>query len=73
MTLQQPNAVHNFQPYFTNFSSNNHFRDTNSFTASLPQTHTPLPHSVYIVARPTTNREGRMFGMSSSSDAMARP
>jgi hypothetical protein len=50
MILETPDAQHNYQPYFTDFSSSNFFNETKTSindcnTASCAQ-------SVFVVARP---------------------
>jgi hypothetical protein len=62
-TLQQPDAAHNFQPYFNNFSTTNHFKDVNS---SLAPENSFLATEVTMfgVARiNSTTSDGRIVGM----------
>jgi hypothetical protein len=71
MTLQPANAVHNFQPYFSNFSSSNYFRDSSSYVPSNTNTQ---PQSVFTIVRPTqTNGIGRILSMDNGSVDGAEP
>ncbi|MDR2541316.1 MAG: hypothetical protein LBD11_06215 [Candidatus Peribacteria bacterium] len=64
MTLQAGNPAHNFQPYFTNFSSSNFFDEQTSSVALTTSQYTIIP-TVFTVARVTTagNVNGRMVGI----------
>lgn len=76
MTLQQPNAVHNFYPYFTNFSSNNYFQhqkffsNTNDSTAS----HYTNDQSAFAVVRATSaNAGGTIVGVDHNNNYAISP
>ncbi len=62
-TLQAANAVHNFQPFFTSFSSSNHFKDVNSSLA--PQGVLQASEmSMFAVARLNhATNDGRIMGL----------
>jgi hypothetical protein len=78
MTLQPANATHNFQPYFSNFSSSNHFREANS---SFAENGKEANITVVALARPVnpetlnsnTNYGGRMIGFDDSADQAGEP
>lgn len=62
-TLQHADAAHNFQPFFNNFSSSNHFKDSNSSLA--PQDAFQATEvTLFAVARlNSTTADGRIMGM----------
>lgn len=62
-TLQAADATHNYQPYFTGFSSTNHFKDTQSSLA--PQnTFQATEVTMFGVARiNSTTNDGRIVGI----------
>ena len=62
-TLQVPDAAHNFQPYFSSFSSTNHFKDSNSSLA--PQnTLQATELTMFAVARiNSSTNDGRIMGI----------
>lgn len=62
-TLQQPDAAHNFQPYFTSFSSTSYFKDVNSSIA--PQnTLQATELTMFAVARiNSATADGRIMGI----------
>jgi len=62
-TLQQPDAAHNFQPYFTSFTSTSYFKDVNSSIA--PQnTLQATELTMFAVARiNSATADGRIMGI----------
>lgn len=62
LTLQTPDANHNFQPYFSNFSSSNFFDEQTSSIAPNTSQYSIVP-TVFAVARVTTagNVNGRIL------------
>jgi hypothetical protein len=78
MTLQSANAAHNFQPYFANFSSSNHFREANS---SFAANGNEAKITVVAIARPTnpsslnsnSNYGGRILGFDNTADEAGEP
>lgn len=62
-TLQHADAAHNFQPFFSSFSSSNHFKDSNSSIA--PQdAFASTEVTLFAVARLNhATNDGRIMGM----------
>lgn len=62
-TLQQPDATHNFQPYFNSFSTSSYFRDNNSSLAAQ-NTFQSTAMTMFAVARVThATNDGRIMGI----------
>jgi hypothetical protein len=78
MNLQSADATHNFQPYFTNFSSSNHFRESSSSFASNGK---EAKITVLAVARPTNPSSlssndkyaGKILGFDNSANEASEP
>lgn len=62
-TLQTADASHNYQPYFTSFSSTNHFKDPNSSLAAQ-NTFQATEMTMFAVARiNSATNDGRIMGI----------
>lgn len=62
-TLQTADATHNFQPYFTNFTSTSHFKDSNSSLAPAG-TLLATEQTMFAVARiNSSTNDGRIMGI----------
>lgn len=67
-TLQQPDAAHNFQPYFNGFTSSHHFKDMSS--SLVPENTTETTEiTMFAVARiNSATNDGRIMGIDDGND-----
>ena len=72
MPLQAANASHNFQPYFTGFSTTNFFRDNTSSVAPA-NVFTPSDVTVISVVRASSLGTGRIVGSDNENTTAAEP
>lgn len=71
-TLQQPDAAHNFQPYFNGFTSSHHFKDMSSSLTSSGFQATPI--TMFAVARlNSATSSGRIMGIDDGNNNGADP
>ncbi|AUD06242.1 Ig-like domain-containing protein [Spirosoma pollinicola] len=68
MTVQTPDAAHNFQPYFSGFSSTNYFNDQHSVLGTAASqaaaSQIPMNISVFAAVKPSTNSgTGHVIGI----------